>query len=142
MAQSWWPELDVLSADEASNSSNSPLSGSEVSEVDSSEEEDDFLVQLLIDNSIDQTMAPVDLAIHGGSRPGRQGNIERKRAEGHKNLWDDYFVDEPIFEPAEFYRRYRMRRALFVRIMDTIAAYDPYFIQTRDAAGLLGLSTI
>jgi hypothetical protein len=53
MAQSWWPELDVLSADEASNSSNSPLSGSEVSEVDSSEEEDDFLVQLLIDNSID-----------------------------------------------------------------------------------------
>jgi hypothetical protein len=87
-------------------------------------------------------MAPIDSTTHGGSRLGGRGNIERKRPEGHKNLWDDYFVDEPIFEPAEFYRRYRMRRALFVRIMDTIAAYDPYFIQTRDAAGLLGLSTI
>ena len=69
MAQSWWPKLDALSANEASNSNDSPLSGSEVSEVDSSDEEDDFLEQLSIDNSIDQTMAPVDLATHGGSRP-------------------------------------------------------------------------
>ena len=37
MAQSWWLELDVLSVDEASNSSDSALSGSEVSEVDSNE---------------------------------------------------------------------------------------------------------
>jgi hypothetical protein len=87
-------------------------------------------------------MAPVDSATHGGSRPGRRCNIKRKRAEGYKNLWDDYFADEPIFGPAGFRRRYRMRGALFVRIIDTIAAYDPYFIQTRDATSLLDLSTI
>ena len=133
MAQSWWLELDVLSADEASNSSNSPLSGLEVNEIDSSEEKDNFLVQLLIDNFIDQTMAPIDSAIHGGSWSCCRGNIERKRAEGYKNLWDDYFTDEPIFKPVEFCRRYRMRQTLFVCIMDTIATYDPYFIQTIDA---------
>jgi hypothetical protein len=33
-----------------------------------------------------------------------------------------------------------MRRALFVCIMDTIVAYDPYFIQIIDATGLLNLS--
>ena len=35
-----------------------------------------------------------------------------------------------------------MRRALFVCMMDMIAAYNPYIIQTRDATSLLGLSTI
>ena len=33
-----------------------------------------------------------------------------------------------------------MRQTLFVCIMDTIATYDPYFIQTIDAIGLLNLS--
>ena len=35
-----------------------------------------------------------------------------------------------------------MRRDLFVRIMDGVSSYDPWFLQKRDALERLGVSTL
>uniref|UniRef100_A0A2N9I4H8 DDE Tnp4 domain-containing protein n=1 Tax=Fagus sylvatica TaxID=28930 RepID=A0A2N9I4H8_FAGSY len=39
-------------------------------------------------------------------------------------------------------RRFRMSRPLFFRLQSALEAYDPYFIQKRNAAGTLGLSSL
>jgi hypothetical protein len=35
-----------------------------------------------------------------------------------------------------------MRRQLFLRLVDAVCAFDPWFIQRRDALGRLGLSSL
>jgi hypothetical protein len=55
-------------------------------------------------------------------------------------MYLDYFVDPPIWGPSFFRRRYRMRRSLFNSILEKVCAHDSYFVQGRDACGLIGLS--
>lgn len=78
----------------------------------------------------------------------RQGSIlghsiiYRDRKEGHNRLWNDYFAAKPVYPDHLFRRRFRMSRNLFLRIQSTIEAHDNYFIQKRDACGVLGLSSL
>ncbi|XP_052620676.1 uncharacterized protein LOC111919209 isoform X2 [Lactuca sativa] len=52
-------------------------------------------------------------------RPGQSRRyIDRNREEGHKRLWKDYFDEHPVFPPQTFRRRFRMRRELFVQIVN------------------------
>ena len=81
-------------------------------------------------------------ARHGGSLPGRSPNINRSRIEGHNRLFADYFAMNPVFTAAQFRRRFRMGRNLFLRIHDSISDSDMYFQQRPDAAGVMGLSSI
>lgn len=78
---------------------------------------------------------------HGGSVPGHALVYRRKQA-GHDRLMADYFVDEPIFGPATFRRRFRMSRDLFLRIANAVEAHCPYFVQRRNASGQLGHSAL
>ncbi|XP_012841572.1 PREDICTED: uncharacterized protein LOC105961854 [Erythranthe guttata] len=41
-----------------------------------------------------------------------------------------------------FRRRFRMHRPLFSRILSSVEAYDPYFVQRNDALGVSGLSSL
>jgi hypothetical protein len=75
-----------------------------------------------------------------GSRPGKSPNIDRHRHEMHARMMSDYFADEPVYGPHFFRRRYRMRRSLFLTILDRVCARDDYFVQKIDAFGFLGLS--
>jgi hypothetical protein len=75
----------------------------------------------------------------GGSRPGKRKNIDRNRNEMGKQLLSDYFGDQPTFGPELFRRRFRMRRELFLRILDDVTENDKYFLQKSDAVGVLGL---
>ncbi|RWR79965.1 putative nuclease HARBI1 [Cinnamomum micranthum f. kanehirae] len=78
-----------------------------------------------------------------GSRPHRhctvikrdflQANIER--------IFLDYFADSPVFSPNLFRRSFRMSRSLFLRIQSVLEANGPYFVQRRNNAGRLGLSS-
>ncbi|KAE8806650.1 Cell division cycle 5-like protein [Hordeum vulgare] len=43
--------------------------------------------------------------------------IPRNRHLGNEMLMQDYFTDNPIYMPHLFWRRYRMRRYLFVKIV-------------------------
>lgn len=79
---------------------------------------------------------------HGGSHPGRSPNIDRDRQVGHDRILKDYFAADTVYNEELFRRRFRMRRPLFLRILDAIQKYDSYFLQKCDALGLLGLSPI
>ena len=50
---------------------------------------------------------------HGGSLPGRSGNIERGRVEASKRLFQDYFSDNPVYNCQQFCRRFRLSRLVF-----------------------------
>ncbi|XP_042939463.1 uncharacterized protein LOC122274491 [Carya illinoinensis] len=62
------------------------------------------------------------------------------RRMGHERLFRDYFAENPVYPSNLFRRRFRMSRPLFLRILNEVESYDPYFIQRRDNAGRLGLS--
>ncbi|XP_038695425.1 uncharacterized protein LOC119992703 [Tripterygium wilfordii] len=68
--------------------------------------------------------------------------INRNRLQGHERIFNDYFAKSPVYNDAMFRRRFRMNRALFLRIQSAIEMHEPYFQQRRDAAGRLGLSSL
>lgn len=80
-------------------------------------------------------------ACHRGSVEGHHV-LNRDRQSGHIRLYEDYFSDNPTYGPSYFRRRFRMRRHVFVRIMNAVEEYDDYFVQKRNAAGTLGLSCL
>ncbi|XP_028059584.1 uncharacterized protein LOC114263284 [Camellia sinensis] len=77
----------------------------------------------------------------------RRGSIQRRlfirrnTLEGHQRLFLDYFAESPIYPPNVFRRRFRMNRSLFLRIHSTLKAHEPYFVQKRNGARVLGLSS-
>ena len=63
--------------------------------------------------------------------------IRRDRVGAHDRLYDDYFADNCAYPPSFFRRRYRMRRSLFLRIVDRLGEYSLYFNQRVDALNRL-----
>ncbi|XP_072087054.1 uncharacterized protein [Arachis hypogaea] len=68
--------------------------------------------------------------------------INRDREAGHDRLFQDYFVDEPVYNANIFRRRFRMRRHVFLRIVDALSNVYPYFQQRVDATGRRNLSPL
>ncbi|XP_073354057.1 uncharacterized protein [Aegilops tauschii subsp. strangulata] len=66
--------------------------------------------------------------------------IPRNRHLGKEMLMQDYFSENPTYPAHLFRRRYRMRRSLFVKIVEACEANCRYFTQKRNAAGLKGFS--
>jgi hypothetical protein len=77
----------------------------------------------------------------GGSRVGRQ-YIHCNREVSHDHLFRNYFSDDPTYDSVKFHMRLRMRRELFLSIVDRVCAYDQWFVQRPDAAGRMGLSSL
>ncbi|KAL3636538.1 hypothetical protein CASFOL_018837 [Castilleja foliolosa] len=74
-------------------------------------------------------------------RSGRR-YFERQREHGHERLMNDYFVENPTYPPEIFRRRFRMRKPVFLRIMEAVTANDEYFQQRPDAIGRRSLSPL
>ncbi|XP_024195882.1 uncharacterized protein LOC112199049 [Rosa chinensis] len=74
-----------------------------------------------------------------GSRPGRAPNVERYREVRGHFLLDDYFVKRPVYDEADFRRRYRMQKHVFQRIMEDLCNFDSFWGQKADATGKMGL---
>ncbi|XP_042410072.1 uncharacterized protein LOC121999455 [Zingiber officinale] len=68
--------------------------------------------------------------------------IRRNSLEGHICLFNDYFADALVYPPNIFRRRFRMNHDLFLRILNNVEKHEPYFVQRRNAAGTLGLSSL
>ena len=66
--------------------------------------------------------------------------IPRNRHLGNEMLMQDYFSENPTYPAHLFRRRYRMRRSLFVKIVEACEANCRYFTQRRNAVGLKGFS--
>ena len=77
---------------------------------------------------------------HRGSVPGHR-MVNRDRVEGHERLYRDYFATPYVYK-SFFRRRFRMSRPLFLRIVNEVEQYDPYFIQRTYVIGVLGLSSL
>ena len=60
-----------------------------------------------------------------GSRPGHALNAERLLKERGKDMLQEYFVEYPVFNQAEFRTRYRMSldRCIIVRIFISISLH-------------------
>jgi hypothetical protein len=61
---------------------------------------------------------------------------------GHDRIHIDYFSDSPVYNEKYFRRRFRMLKALFLRIVAAIESHGDYFRQKLDAHGVLGASPI
>ena len=78
----------------------------------------------------------------GGSYPGRRPNLPRNCLSGHINIWNDYFSENPVYSSNLFRRRFRMRKALFVRILNKVRENGNCLEQAFDALGNPGLSSL
>uniref|UniRef100_A0A0D3B171 Uncharacterized protein n=1 Tax=Brassica oleracea var. oleracea TaxID=109376 RepID=A0A0D3B171_BRAOL len=91
-----------------------PMSSSSSDEVDEALEE---MVDQVVDNFIDSV-------IHAHpNKPTRRAYIERDREQGHNQLWNDYFKENPTYPPEMFRRRFRMNKPLFLSIVERINEY-------------------
>ncbi|XP_028080462.1 uncharacterized protein LOC114282036 [Camellia sinensis] len=68
--------------------------------------------------------------------------IHRDHIQGHERRFLDYFAESSVYPPKLFRRRFRMNCSLFLRIQVVIKAHDSYFIQKRNCARKLGLSSL
>ncbi|XP_020409965.1 uncharacterized protein LOC109946465 [Prunus persica] len=115
-----------------------------------------FLRSIVFDNDVlydqyeDDLLACIEAANlpNEGQTSRRRCSIERRVvlprniARGGRNLYEDYFADPPVFPDHLFWRRFRMSRNIVLRLKNTVENYDPYFIQRRNAVGLLSLSSL
>ncbi|XP_039141193.1 uncharacterized protein LOC120278465 [Dioscorea cayenensis subsp. rotundata] len=69
-------------------------------------------------------------------------HLNRDREARHEKLFNDYFADEPVYPGNVFRRRFRMRKALFLRIVEALANHSEYFQLRVDATGKRGLSPL
>ncbi|XP_020151889.1 uncharacterized protein [Aegilops tauschii subsp. strangulata] len=67
--------------------------------------------------------------------------INRDRVSGAKPLHKDYFAPKPSFPDDPWFRRcFRMRKPLFLPIMEGVEAHDDYFKLIRDYCRQLSFS--
>ena len=88
------------------------------------DDEEDFLITSLL--NVPDTSEKTG---RGGSHPGRSPNLARDHQAGHRRIMRDYFEDNPVYNDKLFRRRFRMRRRLFLRIVDAVEDHDGYFTQ-------------
>lgn len=75
-------------------------------------------------------------------RPHKRRRIERNREEGYRQLYNDYFAPQSTYPDNVFRRRFRMRKHIFLRVLESVKVYNPYFHQLPDATGRLGISDL
>ncbi|XP_003565518.1 uncharacterized protein LOC100834784 [Brachypodium distachyon] len=104
-----------------------------------------------MENKIDNAIAggveaQIEAALVGTNRrrrnSGKRRFIDRDREAGHERLVGDYFSDTPVYIDVMFRRRYRMRRHLFLRIVQALGEWSPFFTQRRDALNRRGFSPL
>lgn len=107
------------------------------------EGEEQIAVNLFLNNNclIHQLSQKKNHVSHRGSIAGH-AVIYRDRENAHRNLYNDYFSNNPVYGEREFHRRFRMSRRLFLHIVNAVKQHDSYFNQRRASSGRLGLSTL
>jgi hypothetical protein len=73
----------------------------------------------------------------GGSVRGKAPNKRRDFVGANTRILESYFVDRPLYDEAQFERRFRVSRNLFNRIR-TACERHPFFQQRPNCAGTMG----
>nr|XP_020183789.1 protein ALP1-like [Aegilops tauschii subsp. strangulata] len=118
-------DLDQLIQDEFFYSSNS-------------DEEVDMIMLMIMQKEMDRQVEHI--LNFKCSIKGRRV-INRDRVSGARLLQKDYFDSNPTFlDDPWFHRRFRMRKPLFLRIVEGVEAHDDYFKLTRDCCNQISFS--
>ncbi|XP_047949283.1 uncharacterized protein LOC125195131 [Salvia hispanica] len=72
----------------------------------------------------------------------RRTFVCREHDVAHQRLFTDYFAEQPRWGPTVFHRRFRMRRDLFVSIVQTLEARDEYFQYREEGICRPGLTPL
>ncbi|XP_028117195.1 uncharacterized protein LOC114314866 [Camellia sinensis] len=102
---------------------------------------------ILYDSDSDDELEIVTIASMEAESSSKSRHAAHKRREfvwrnplqGHQRHFLDYFADPPVYPPKLFRRRFRMNCSLFLRIQSEVEAYEPYFVQKRNGAGVLAI---
>lgn len=79
----------------------------------------------------------------GGQRQfGPRKSISRDHVGAHQCLVADYFAAEPLYPDSMFRTRFCMNRSLFLRIVNALGEWSPFFTYRTDCAGRVGLSPL
>jgi hypothetical protein len=73
---------------------------------------------------------------------GSRKSIRRDHGGAHERLVEDYFAAEPLYPESMFRTRFHMNRHLFLRIVNALGQWSPYFTYRADCAGRIGLSPL
>ncbi|EEE50942.1 hypothetical protein OsJ_31489 [Oryza sativa Japonica Group] len=68
--------------------------------------------------------------------------INRDHQDDHNRLFAKYYSANPLYTDNQFRRRFRMRKHLFLHIVEALGVWSPYFCLRRDAFGKVGLSPL
>jgi hypothetical protein len=68
----------------------------------------------------------------GGSVCGNALNKDRSRNASALLLYSDYFTDNAINKQKEFHQCFRMKKDLFIKIVQGVREYDDYFKYKKD----------
>jgi len=80
---------------------------------------------------------------HSVSRPqGKKICVKRDREQGHDRLYEEYFEEDSIYNEYYFCCRFRMRRHLFLRIVEVLGNQSKYFQLRYDATKNRGLTSL
>nr|XP_023874274.1 uncharacterized protein LOC111986818 [Quercus suber] len=104
--------------------------------LNDSDSDDDFEIIALLALEEERLEREGASTSHCGSVLGRR-IIQRDHGQGHQRLFQDYFAESPVYPLNVFRRRFRMSRSLFLRIKSSLEEKDEYFVQKRNAAGVL-----
>ena len=69
-------------------------------------------------------------------------NIERNREDGDRRLYEDYFSENPTYNEDIFRRKFRMRKPLFLCIVQGVKNHDRYFESGIDCTSRSKLSSL
>ena len=100
-------------------------------------------IQEEINNEVERYQAAIQAWNEQHDRvPRTRMYIHRDREQAGLRLFMDYFSADPRWSDQMFRRRFRMRRNVFLRIVNAVVARDAYFMQTFDAVGRQSISTL
>ncbi|XP_010666752.1 uncharacterized protein LOC104883881 [Beta vulgaris subsp. vulgaris] len=68
--------------------------------------------------------------------------VPRDREGANERLIRDYFCNQLLYDEGQSRRRFHMRKEVFLRIANALAATDSFFKQRQDSTGRLGASTL
>ncbi|KAL1401396.1 hypothetical protein pipiens_006630 [Culex pipiens pipiens] len=106
----------------------------------SSEDQLTIMGQILVQAQI-ALISTEESSVQRGARKGKRPNIDRGARNAARQLEMDYFAENATYR-TEFRRRFRMSRAMFIRVAQAVEAANPYFVQRPDATGKMGLTCL
>ena len=107
--------------------------------LNDSDSDDDFEITALLALEEERLERERASTSHCGSILGRKF-IQRDQAT--KGFFKTIFAESPVYPLNVFRRRFRISCSLFLCIKSNLEEKDEYFVQKRNAAGVLGLSSL